>query len=294
MKNFIFLICFAIVVMLGCESETPSSSTSNNSNDTGTVIGFMQTYGIFGELLANQSGTKVTLEGTNYSAITDSIGKWVLHGIPEGSYIATSTRDGYVPKKMYNVTVFGGGTYVYIPYAQGYSTLYPQPEFLFAKEIVLRQFEDYQYVTYHDSSYVDGSGETRHFYVPDTVVLKNEYAIFTMKVGLPKITQGNTQNVMSFHVHLFSSRSPTIDPFNKSGDLYDINTYSTNIYHVYEGRDTTVDIWISNSTLKKAGFKTDETLYVSGYMVPWYLHEYNYNLLNPSYEPDVCSKNCTP
>jgi hypothetical protein len=296
MKHFLLLVSFALVVILGCESETPTAN-NNNSIGTGTVIGHVDALNEFSELLPDQAGTTITLEGTSHSAQTDSLGNWTLNGVPTGSYYGIYTRNGYVTKKIRNIEVFPNTVHSYDNPSFVNYYISPNPDFLIAKGIVLRQFENQKVISYRDSFYLDASGNVRITYVYDTTLV--ERALFSITTYMPKISTRNDVVVYDYKVHIFCSKSPEIDPFAHRevlvdcvGGLYPDN--SIPYEKLIEGKDNTADIPINKSTLLKAGFGPGDTVYCSGYVSPSYLYKYEYDFITRKYLPDLCSKNHTP
>jgi hypothetical protein len=176
------LFSFFVAITIGCESETP---TTDSSAPTGSVLGFITVHNIFGNAIEEQSGVKVTLEGTKYSTETDASGKWKFTDVPSGSYIGICTKDGYLTKKMFNVLVLPSSTYIYKdPFTDdAYSThtyMMPLPDFLNCEEIILRPFYDLHTIKYRDSVFIDSLGQTHFSRIIDSVTKVNELANFTI------------------------------------------------------------------------------------------------------------------
>ena len=290
MKNFLLLICFTIIVLLGCESETPSSS-NNNSTDTGTVIGFTQTATIFGGLNADQSGTKITLEGTSFSTVTDSSGRWILSGIPSGSYSGIITRDKHITKTIYNVQVFPKGINYYQHNEYSYY-ISPTPDFLQATELVLRPFEDYEEYSYRDSTYKDAQGNIIHIDITDTTRYPLGMAKFTTNIRMSKVTSDSNSAYIKCSLFGFYSKSNDIDPLRDNSDLNESGLRNSVL--IFEERDTPYDYSISRNDLINKGFKSGDTIYTSVYISPNYTYRYQYNPFDRSYKDYYLSGHSTP
>jgi hypothetical protein len=291
MKHFLLLVSFALVAILGCESETPTAN-NNDSNDTGTVIGFMQTATIFGGLNPDQSGTKITLEGTSFSTVTDSTGRWILSGIPSGSYSGIITRDKYITKTLYNVHVFPKGVNYYDNYYDYSYYIYPVPDFLEATGLVLRPFEDHQENSWRDSTYTDSLGNLRHTYVNDTTRYPLGITKFTVSVRMSKVTSDTNSANVRGTIFAYFSKSKDINPIQHSTNLLELPQRSDVSF--FEDQDTPYDYFVLRKDLINSGFKSGDTIYTSVYASPNYTNRYQYNPFDRSYINYYLSVHSTP
>jgi predicted heme/steroid binding protein len=107
----IILGLFALSSILSCRVQTSPSESA-----TADVIGqaMLDSNEIF---LPNSSGITVSLEGTNYSTVTDDSGRFELKNVPSGTYTVRWSKPGYGDIRYIGATIQGGGnTPVYIAY----------------------------------------------------------------------------------------------------------------------------------------------------------------------------------
>jgi hypothetical protein len=96
---FIFITA---VLLWGCEdSVDPSIST-------GTINGTVK---LNNSQSNDYSGVKVTLEGTSYSTISLSNGKWEIADVPAGVYKIVFSKSGYFLHEVFNFQFVGSGSY---------------------------------------------------------------------------------------------------------------------------------------------------------------------------------------
>ncbi|HUL44239.1 MAG TPA: carboxypeptidase-like regulatory domain-containing protein, partial [Bacteroidota bacterium] len=82
----------------------------------GTLFGMVSVQSESGKYPdANGGGFLVTIDGTMYSAVTDSFGRWKIESLPAGDYTITISKDGYGTMKIYNYR-FGRGAHGTWPY----------------------------------------------------------------------------------------------------------------------------------------------------------------------------------
>jgi hypothetical protein len=79
-----------------------------NNERKGILHGKSGLYDYTTGLVVNTSGIKVTMEGTAYSAITDSAGNWSMHDLPTGSYNIIFEKDGYQPYRRFSFYFVAG------------------------------------------------------------------------------------------------------------------------------------------------------------------------------------------
>lgn len=93
----IFSACIVIAILASCSKGTGYVNKAEVNNQK--IDGAVKLYDEFNNE-ANKSGMTVSLEGTSYSAITDSGGRFELADIPYGTYNVVFTKSNY-------------GTYIY-------------------------------------------------------------------------------------------------------------------------------------------------------------------------------------
>jgi len=102
MKNLSILLFAAIICCVtGCKTTT---SPTNSGSFAGRVL----LYDTTGAVLPDFSGTIVTLDGSSFRTMTDSLGKWVINGVPEGQYNITATKSGFGTFHWYEQQIVGG------------------------------------------------------------------------------------------------------------------------------------------------------------------------------------------
>jgi hypothetical protein len=147
----------------------------------------------------DQSGVRVSLEGTNFSATTDSNGYWQMQNVPVGTYVLTCEKNGYGTKKIYNIQHTGNGT-LYL----NTITISQLPRV--NVDVVMRSFEDVVFFR-KDSVWYDSLGQYHTLYLYDTVSQgKADYTV-TISSGIV-----NYINRSALKAVLFFSRNKDIDP----------------------------------------------------------------------------------
>jgi hypothetical protein len=76
--------------------------------ETADVIGRVELFGRTGWLPSNK-GVTVTVENTNFSAVTDDSGMFEFKGIPEGTYNIHYSKPGFGDVIWYSKSIQGGG-----------------------------------------------------------------------------------------------------------------------------------------------------------------------------------------
>lgn len=77
----------------------------------GSIHGFVYLFNENGSRLANHGGVTVTVGAQGPSAISDSLGKWMIQGLTTGIYSMTYSKSGYGTWKEPTVQFSGGGDY---------------------------------------------------------------------------------------------------------------------------------------------------------------------------------------
>jgi hypothetical protein len=138
MRMEILSVLVLLLVAAGCSDSNNSATTSSGGNElTGDLIGKVTLYDYNGIVLANKSGALVQIEGTSYSAVTDSNGDWLIHNLPTRTYSLSISKDGYLPYHDYSYAFLGGGTTRYLFRYYYYRIFYEYAE------VPLRQFPEF-------------------------------------------------------------------------------------------------------------------------------------------------------
>lgn len=174
---FLFLFILSGFIISCSEDAQVNGTTSGTGN--GTLVGKVYITNPFGEWTANHSGVTLELEGTTLRTVSDSAGMWAINDIPPGTYVLLIKKEGYITKKKFNVIIAGKGI-IYMNADNGYITVLPNPDYLFAEQLVLRPFEDIT-INYYEDSIVTDTGGTRTIKVLKTRVDSAETAVFTFR-----------------------------------------------------------------------------------------------------------------
>ena len=106
MKIKLILSSILALTLLGaCKSPT----TIVVNNDVGTIQGKV-VVNVNCSPLSNASGTTVHIEGTAFSATTDSLGDWTLNNVPAGIYNIMITKPGFDTDLITQDQFSGAGT----------------------------------------------------------------------------------------------------------------------------------------------------------------------------------------
>lgn len=103
MKILSVVLVFGLLI-IGCNKESNPVNNLPTGNIKGTVT-------ILNEPNNNNSGVKIALDGTNYSAISSREGNYEIKNVPEGSYLLSFFKQGYFIMNFDNFKVFGNKTH---------------------------------------------------------------------------------------------------------------------------------------------------------------------------------------
>ena len=113
MKHFSkFFALSGILFIFGCKDSSTQTALS------GTMVGYVNFIDSAYESWVNfrsigqghLDDVRVSLDGTHFQTITDSVGKWTLTNVPAGTYAITYTKAGYASIKEISHTFVGNGT----------------------------------------------------------------------------------------------------------------------------------------------------------------------------------------
>jgi len=108
MKSSIILAIVSVLCLVGCkDSSSPSGSDGNNT--TGDLAGKISMTDYHDDPKADKSGVLVQLDGTSYSAITDTGGNWIIHNLPSRTYSLTFSKEGCATWRDRSYSFLGGG-----------------------------------------------------------------------------------------------------------------------------------------------------------------------------------------
>jgi hypothetical protein len=110
MKIRYMIALVAVLAGSGCKSDSPSATSDAL---TGTFRGKVFLYTEQGGYAQNSSGVTVQIEGTPYSAITDSTGSWEIKNLPTRTCSISFSKLGYLTWKNTSYVFIGGGILSY-------------------------------------------------------------------------------------------------------------------------------------------------------------------------------------
>jgi len=94
-----FLLLGLLTIGSGCSDS--SSTESSGEKESGILRGNVKLWFELPEDSATLAGTRVSAEGTNYSALTDASGEFAL-SLPSGTYTLVFHHDGFDDSKLPN------------------------------------------------------------------------------------------------------------------------------------------------------------------------------------------------
>ena len=109
MKTYLLTALICATFLYGCKDST-TVNTSGTGSLVGDLKGRVYAYDQKAAHIPDASGFRVSIEGTNYSAITDSTGFWVIHNLPTRTYSIAFVKEGFDTMKNTSYTFVGGGT----------------------------------------------------------------------------------------------------------------------------------------------------------------------------------------
>jgi hypothetical protein len=200
------------------------------------------------------SGVQVTVEGTSYSTMTDSLGKWEIDNIPSGTYPSiVFSKAGFGKQEAKNIGSYGSNA--------GFSVVSNGDEFvnmdlyrisLISCDLVLRSFYDYTKITHHDTLLYE-NGYLNDSTIYDSLLIPNGAATLSSRV-LDQIP------AEYFIILLYFGASPAaIDPLDGKSFLY------TSYADVYPVKSLIGNVLIEKDALIDAGFKPGQTIYCVAY-----------------------------
>jgi hypothetical protein len=109
MKILAVLSLAFLFIGVGCKSSAPNSTQVV----TGDLTGNVGLYDSHGNEIFDRRNVLVQVEGTSLSAISDSVGNWVIHDLPTQTYIIAFSKTGYGTLKNTSFSFIGGGSVSY-------------------------------------------------------------------------------------------------------------------------------------------------------------------------------------
>lgn len=103
--------CLAFIVFLGGCNDSTVNTTEETSK--GSIVGMVTLMNQWGKPIEpyykNWDGVRVSLEGTEYTAVTDSAGRYELKNVLPGAYTIRFEKEGYGTMKIIGYNFAGSG-----------------------------------------------------------------------------------------------------------------------------------------------------------------------------------------
>jgi hypothetical protein len=240
MPNHIkYSLLLVLVILIGCKDD--DTSLTANASLKGNIVGYVITYDSTGSN-TDKSGVKISIDGTKYSAISDTSGRWEMKDVPPGTYNISFTKDSYAMQKNIVYRFVGNGT-DYL----GYSVL-----FQIAKRnasLVLKSFQNYDQVRF------DSIGRPI-----DTTVLPFYAANFTCR-----LFRNDSAESLKGNTLILFGKTENISPLDPSSYLFSID----NPYYI--DNNTALDangysFYIYREKLLNSGFKSGDKIYCQAFV----------------------------
>jgi hypothetical protein len=258
---------FALIFFYGCKSNSTSPGVVGNmvgyviAHDTTSTSGYIDS-------LPN-SGIRVSIDGTNYSAITDKDGRWGMDNIPPGTYNISFTKDSYAIEKMIAYRFSGNGT-----------------DFLFSTDIyqiakrnaslVLRPFTDF----YKDTTVIDSAG-SHTIGKLDTIIVHFGNAAFSCR-----IFRNTSDESLEGNTIILFGKSKNLNPMDPATYIF---SSDNSLYFILSGDPPAADGYpfsIYRQDLLNAGFQSGDNIFCEAFISNIARSGYNFSansILVPSY-----------
>ena len=127
MKIHSIALLIMTIILFGCEGPAGTNGPAGpmgpaGSVLTGDIVGRVYIYNSLDEP-TEFGGALIKIEGTTYSTISDSTGKWKLKGVKSGTYVISCSKVGFSIDKNVGFQLVGGDT----PASGGFFELYKLP-----------------------------------------------------------------------------------------------------------------------------------------------------------------------
>ncbi len=96
-----------IVVAITMLAWMGGCKTTTSPGMTGSFAGMVMLSDTTG-IIADFSGTTVSIDGTSFITSTNSIGQWIISGVPEGQYNITASKPGFGTFHWYEQQLLNG------------------------------------------------------------------------------------------------------------------------------------------------------------------------------------------
>jgi hypothetical protein len=268
-RALILMLTGAGIFFSGCTDKTVSPT---GTGAPGNIHGKVMLYDTLSDpftptgaaRINDASGVQVTVEGTSYSTVTDSLGQWQLSNVPSGTYTSiVFSKAGFAKQKATNLGSNVGFSIVNNGTETINMNLYRIS--LISCDIVLRPFEDYMEYGEHDTLTVL-NGNPSHRYIRDSILIPNGAVTLSSRI----LDQFPGNFYPCYSIVYFGANSQ-IDALDGSTFLYSAQPQS-----VYTSFTGTADILVLRSALIDAGFRPGQTIYCVAYCSGRFIYSSEY------------------
>ena len=234
------LLFVAVVVFNSCKTQPTAPA------GTATIIGRVLLAQSYFQYTPAYGGINVTIEGTNFSGLTDDSGYYTINSVPTGTYNVLFSKSGYGDVRLFSMSVTGGGNapvYFHPTQYNTYTMLYKIPNIVTS----LREVE-----------------------IKDTTLPTEEQITYLIAKG--NISPGPLMNQLYGGIAVYVSHSSDVSNL--------LGHYATFFYDGELGLgyanypiDTTTESFIfgiPQYNLTSAGFNSGDSIYVATYGAPLY------------------------
>ena len=262
----IILGLLACVVAYGCKSSNPVTA----STQTGDLTGRMALIDTTQRYVQDRSGVIVQVEGTLFSAVSDTAGYWTIKNLPSATYSISFSKPGYSTWKNTSFEFVGGGlTWFgdYFPSNGSEVTLQQPPTFLINLDSIqkagssyLQQYDSMNYIEKFDTI------------AKDSIVFKGRDTVHHVAYRLVRNSEG------TLFAHLNSVTLPPNQRYarflagtNPNPDILDPTTFTGYIDLQLANQNigkTILDLAIAfTSNFYGFNFSSGQTIYIRAYPI---------------------------
>ncbi len=221
-------------MLLSC-TKTTTETIINDVVQIGSLRGNVQVFNLY-NINPHNDSVLVVIEGTHYSALTDTNGNWQIDSLSTGTYSISFSKPGYSTWKNTSYSFIGGGI---VPFLYGVSLYLTQiPHFpIFLDGITIPRLNSYDSASiYGHVTITSGYGKERIFIVSSKS--KNDLGT-NPRVALSPLLNTMIRETFQYpDANTFQVRydgfSRFFDGFN-SGDTIYIRAYPNMNQHDYVG-----------------------------------------------------------
>jgi hypothetical protein len=130
--RLLFIYALVLCSVLGLAGCKDSSTALNSGGETvfGDLLGTILLTDQHAHSMSDNRGVLIQIEGTSYSALSDSAGNWVIHNLPSRSYAITFSKPGFYTRRDASFSFMAGVPVRYRElYGDGITRLGALPEF---------------------------------------------------------------------------------------------------------------------------------------------------------------------